>query len=41
MKNRARRIFTEGTAEMIAEVILLEGEELAPGNSGFVAITTK
>ena len=37
LKNRARVHFHQGTAETIAEVILLEGEELAAGRIGFRA----
>ena len=33
LKNRARAHFHQGSAEAIAEVVLLEGDELAPGQS--------
>jgi len=39
LKNRARVHFHQGTAEAIAEVILLDGDaEMAPGESGFVQL---
>lgn len=38
VKNHARVHFHQGTAETIAEVILLEGEELAPGSSALVQL---
>jgi selenocysteine-specific elongation factor len=41
LKNRARVHFHQGTAETIAEVILLEGDELAPGESGFAQLRLK
>ena len=41
LKNRARVHFHQGTAETIAEVILLEGDELAPGASGFAQLRLK
>jgi selenocysteine-specific elongation factor len=41
VKNHARMHFHQGTAETIAEVILLEGEELAPGSSGLAQLRLK
>jgi selenocysteine-specific elongation factor len=41
VKNRARVHFHQGTAETIAEVILLEEDELAPGASGFAQLRLK
>ena len=41
MKNRARVHFHQGTAETIAEVILLEGDELAAGGSAFAQLRLK
>ncbi len=41
LKNRAGAHFHQGTAETIAEVILLEGEELGPGASGFAQLRLK
>jgi selenocysteine-specific elongation factor len=38
LKNRARFHFHCGTAETIAEVVLLEGKELAPGGSAFAQL---
>jgi selenocysteine-specific elongation factor len=38
LKNRARFHFHCGTAETIAEVVLLEGKELAPGSSAFAQL---
>ena len=38
LKNRARVHFHQGTAETIAEVILLEGTELAPGGSALAQL---
>ncbi|HWF39331.1 MAG TPA: selenocysteine-specific translation elongation factor [Candidatus Acidoferrales bacterium] len=41
LKNRAHVHFHQGTAETIAEVVLLEGEELGPGASGFAQLRLK
>ena len=41
VKNRTRVHFHQGTAETIAEVILLEGDELAPGTSGYAQLRLK
>ena len=41
VKNRARVHFHQGTAETIAEVILLEGDELSPGTSGYAQLRLK
>lgn len=41
LKNRARVHFHQGTAETIAEVILLEGDELSPGAFGFAQLRLK
>jgi selenocysteine-specific elongation factor len=41
VKNRARVHFHQGTAETIAEVILLEGDEFAGGASGFAQLRLK
>jgi len=38
LKNRARFHFHCGTAETIAEVVLLEGKELEPGSSAFAQL---
>jgi selenocysteine-specific elongation factor len=38
LKNRARAHFHQGTSETIAEVVLLEGKELRPGQSGFAQL---
>ncbi len=38
LKNRARAHFHQGTAETIAEVILLDRAELAPGESAFAQL---
>ena len=38
LKNRARVHFHSGTAEMVAEVVLLDRKELAPGNKGYVQL---
>jgi selenocysteine-specific elongation factor len=38
LKNRARVHFHQGTSETIAEVVLLEGKELSPGQSGFAQL---
>ena len=38
LKNRARAHFHQGTAETIAEIILLDREELAPGESAFAQL---
>jgi selenocysteine-specific elongation factor len=38
LKNRARVHFHQGTTETIAEVVLLEGKELRPGQSGFAQL---
>jgi selenocysteine-specific elongation factor len=38
LKNRARAHFHQGSAEAIAEIILLEGDELAPGQSGLAQL---
>jgi selenocysteine-specific elongation factor len=38
LKNRARFHFHCGTAETIAEVVLLEGKELGPGSSAFAQL---
>ena len=38
LKNRARVHFHQGTAETVAEVILLDGEELAPGQAAFAQL---
>jgi selenocysteine-specific elongation factor len=37
-KSRARVHFHQGTAEAIAEIILLDGKELAPGTSAFAQL---
>jgi selenocysteine-specific elongation factor len=41
LKNRARAHFHQGTAETIAEVILIEGGELAPEGSAFAQLRLK
>lgn len=41
VKNHARVHFHQGTAETIAEVIPLEGDELPPGASGFAQLRLK
>jgi selenocysteine-specific elongation factor len=41
LKNRARVHFHQGTAETVAEVVLLEGHELAPGDSAFAQLRLK
>ena len=41
LKNRARVHFHQGTAETVAEVILLEGGELAPGSSAYAQLRLK
>ncbi len=41
LKNRARVRFHQGTTETMAEVILLEGDELAPGDSAFAQLRLK
>jgi len=38
LKNRARAHFHQGSAEAVAEVILLEGAELAPGESALAQL---
>jgi selenocysteine-specific elongation factor len=38
LKNRARVHFHQGSAEAVAEVVLLEGERLAPGASAFAQL---
>jgi selenocysteine-specific elongation factor len=38
LKNRARLHFHQGTTECVAQVILLEGEELAPGASALAQL---
>ncbi|HXX18998.1 MAG TPA: selenocysteine-specific translation elongation factor [Candidatus Acidoferrum sp.] len=38
LKNRARAHFHQGSAEAIAEIILLEGDELAPGQSALAQL---
>jgi selenocysteine-specific elongation factor len=38
MKGRARVHFHQGTMETIAEVVLLQGTQLAPGESGFAQL---
>ena len=38
LKNHARVHFHQGTAEAVAEVVLVAGEELAPGESAFVQL---
>ncbi len=38
LKNRARTHFHQGSAETIAEIILLEGDELAPGQSALAQL---
>jgi selenocysteine-specific elongation factor len=38
LKNRVRLHFHQGTTECVAQVILLEGEELAPGASALVQL---
>jgi selenocysteine-specific elongation factor len=38
LKNRARAHFHQGSAQAIAEVILLEGDELAPGHSALAQL---
>jgi selenocysteine-specific elongation factor len=38
MKGRARVHFHQGTMETIAEVVLLQGTQLAPGGSGFAQL---
>jgi selenocysteine-specific elongation factor len=41
LKNRARVHFHQGTAETIAEIILLEGDELVAGGSAFAQLRLK
>ena len=41
LKNRARLHFHQGTAQTIAEVILIDSEELTPGASGFAQLRLK
>jgi selenocysteine-specific elongation factor len=41
LKNRARVHFHQGTAETVAEVILLEGDELAAGSSAYAQLRLK
>jgi selenocysteine-specific elongation factor len=41
LKNRARVHFHQGTAQTVAEVILMEGDELAPGGSAFAQLRLK
>jgi selenocysteine-specific elongation factor len=41
LKNRARVHFHQGTAQTIAEVILMEGDELAHGGSAFAQLRLK
>jgi len=41
LKNRARVHFHQGTGETVAEVILLEGGELAPGSSAYAQLRLK
>jgi len=38
LKNRARVHFHSGTAETVAEVVLLDSRELAPGKQGYVQL---
>ncbi len=38
LKNRSRVHFHQGSAEAVAEVVLLEGGQLAPGESGFAQL---
>ena len=41
MENRARVHFHQGTAETVAEVVLLEGDELQPGDSAVAQLHLK
>jgi len=41
LKSRARAHFHQGTAETVAEIVLLAREELAPGDSAFAQLRSK